>query len=200
MITPYRVTRTTLDLGLVVRATAESDGLRITYSITNGSDRDFEWVLPATCVRQESRFEDHFLERTYVHYQRGFELLASETPERIDMTLEQWLPCRYRAFHAWGWPASDKTKIQRGELTSYTKSRPIDRPFVATQSDDGAWVVATYSKGVGSVWSNPARTCQHADPSPALGAGESKTVELKVFLLQGDLDALLKRVDIEMAR
>jgi hypothetical protein len=73
---------------MTARATADPDGLLMTYVLTNHSDEDYSWILPATCIRQEARFEDHSLERTYVHVPRGFELLASETPERLDLALK----------------------------------------------------------------------------------------------------------------
>ena len=180
-----------------VQARAEPDGLRITYKFTNRSNENYAWIMPATCVRQSGSLEDPLLERTYVHHKNGFELLASETPDRLEMTQQQWLPCRYRAFHSWGRPRPEKRKIQRGGLTSYTKSRPVDLPFVATQSRNGKWLIATYAKGVGSVWTNPARTCQHADPLVALKAGETKSVELKTFVLRGGLNDLLDRVRVE---
>lgn len=44
-----------------------------------------------------SPFNDVFLERTYVHHADGLELLASETPERLRMKAEEWLPLRYVA-------------------------------------------------------------------------------------------------------
>lgn len=183
-----------------VRAAAEPDGLRLSYVLTNRSEEDYAWVLPATCVRLYSSFEDHYLERTYVHHRNGFELLASETPERLEMTLDEWYPCRYRAFHAWGWPNGKKLRIEKGGLVSYTKSRPIDRPFLATRSKDRKWVIATHTKDAGSVWTNPKRTCQHADPTVALKSGQTKILELKVFVLAGGLEDLLERVDAEANR
>jgi hypothetical protein len=54
-------------------------------------------IYAVTDPRLTSIFQDVRLERTYVHHTDGFDLLASETPDRLKMPLDQWLPCRYLA-------------------------------------------------------------------------------------------------------
>jgi len=100
---------------------------------------------------------------SYVHHKNGFDLLASETPARLTMPLEDWLPNRYRASYTWPVEPNRIEKKEEG-VTWYNKSRPVDAPFLATQSTDGKWILATFSRDPGNVWGNPELTCQHADP------------------------------------
>ena len=75
---------------------------------------------------------------------------------------------------------------------NYNKSRAVDQPFVATLSTDGQWVVASFAREVGNVWSNPELTCQHVDPQIPLPARGQATVETKMLVLQGSLDDALQ--------
>jgi hypothetical protein len=108
------------------------------------------------------------------------------------MPLDQWLPARYLASFTWPVPAQ---RIERREdgITYYNKSRAVDQPFIATLSADGAWVVASFARGTGNVWSNPELTCQHADPQTSLPPGQRATLEVKILVLQGPLDDALER-------
>ena len=78
--------------------------------------------------------------------------------------------------------------------------RVIDEPFIATCSHDGDWIAATCTRESGNVWSNPERTCQHADPSAPLAPGARICLEVKTFLIRADLDAILALVRAERAR
>jgi len=49
-------------------------------------------------------------------------------------------------------------------------------------SQDKKWIAATYTSEVGNVWTNPERSCQHADPAISLNAGETKNIELKASI------------------
>jgi hypothetical protein len=79
------------------RATLEEDGVLFHYEFQNRSDVDYEMITAVTDPRMTSALHDVRLERTYVHHKNGFDLLASETPERLIMPLDQWLPSRYLA-------------------------------------------------------------------------------------------------------
>jgi hypothetical protein len=70
----------------------------------------------------------------------------------------------------------------------YNKSRAVDAPFIATLSQDGRWVVASFTRNTGNVWSNPELTCQHVDPPAALSTGEEATLETKLLVVHGSLD------------
>ena len=174
-------------------ATLEDDGIRVTYTFVNRSDAPFEMIYAVTDPRMGPPFRDVRLERTYVHHKEGFDLLASETPQRLTMPLSQWLPARYLASYMW--PVPTKRAEKRDDnITYYNKSRAVDMPLVATLSEDRKWVVASFTNAVGNVWSNPELTCQHVDPSVALAPGESKSIEVKILIFPGTLDQVLKKV------
>jgi len=61
-----------------------------------------------------------------------------------------------------------------------------------------AWIAATYTKETGNLWTNPERTCHHADPAVTIYAGQTKSIALKTFIVKGDLEQILKMVDEEM--
>ncbi|MGC4104701.1 hypothetical protein [Ferruginibacter sp.] len=181
---------------LTAKAQLDTDGIRYSYTFTNTATVAWQNLQAVTCVKLYSAFSDTLLERTYVHHTKGFDLLASETPERLTMPLQKWLPCRYLVSYTWPVPAN---KIQKGEdgITRYNKSRKVDMPMIATISHDKKWVAATYTAETGNLWTNPERTCHHADPAIALGSNETKTLMLKTFLYQGRLEQLLKYIEKE---
>jgi hypothetical protein len=184
------------DLGagvhLLARATLESDGVRFHYEFTNDSQVAYEMIYAPTDPRLTSIFHDVRLERTYVHHADGFDLLASETPRRLTIPLDQWLPARYLVSFTWPVPAQ---RIERREdgITYYNKSRAVDASFIATVSTDKAWVIASFARTAGNVWSNPELTCQHVDPQPSLSAGQRTALETKMLVIRGSLDAALER-------
>jgi hypothetical protein len=143
-------------------------------------------IYAVTDPRLTSLFHDVRLERTYVHYPTGFELLAAETPARLTLPLQQWLPARYAA--SFTWPVPDR-RVERDDdgITHYTTSRRVDEPFIATVSSDMAWVVASFTRSTGNVWSNPELTCQHVDPQTPLAPGGTAVTEMKILVLRGSL-------------
>jgi hypothetical protein len=181
-------------ISMKAQATLENDGIRYSYQFTNHSSVDYDMMQAVTDPRMASPyFKDLRLERTYVHHRNGFELLAAETAERISMPLNQWLPNRYRASYTWSVEAQRTTKGDDG-ITFYNKSRAVDEPFIATQSTDGQWVVATFSYDPGNVWSNPELTCQHADPQVALHPGQTREYEVKTLVMRGTLEQVVAAV------
>ena len=179
------------NIRMIATARLESDGLRYTYKFINNSTVSYSNLQAVTCVKLYSAFSDTLLERTYVHHSNGFELLASETPQRLTMPLNKWIPCRYLV--SYNWPVPSK-RIEKDEdfITRYYKSRKADQPFIATISHDKNWIAATYTKETGNLWTNPERSCQHADPAITLKAGDTNTLELKTYILKGNLEQLLK--------
>ena len=184
------------DLGygvhLLARATHDGDGVRFRYDITNESPVAYDMIYAPTDPRLTSIFHDVRLERTYVHHADGFDLLASETPRRLTIPLDQWLPARYLASFTWPIPAQ---RIERRDdgIPYYNKSRAVDMPFIATVSTDKAWVIASFARTAGNVWSNPELTCQHVDPQTSLSPGQRATIELKLLVFRGSLDDGLER-------
>jgi hypothetical protein len=178
---------------LLARATLEEDGVLFHYEFQNRSKVDYEMITAVTDPRLTSTLHDVRLERTYVHHKNGFDLLASETPERLTMPLDQWLPSRYLVSYTW--PVPSKLVERRADgITYYNKSRVVDEPLIATISNDRKWVVASFTKTTGNVWSNPELTCQHVDPEKPLPRDERVVVEVKVLIFKGTLNQVLQKV------
>jgi len=184
--------------GLHMQATAtlEEDGVRFRYEFENRSKVAYEMIYAPTDPRMTSILHDVRLERTYVHHKDGFDLLASETPSRLTMPLNQWLPARYMASYTWPIPAK-KVEQRDDGITYYNKSRAVDEPLVATLSSDNKWVVASFTRTTGNVWSNPELTCQHVDSQIPLAAGAGAAMETKILVFQGSLNDVLKKVDAQ---
>jgi hypothetical protein len=178
-------------LHLLARATLEDDGVRFRYDVRNESQVAYSMIYAPTDPRLTSIFHDTRLERTYVHHAGGFDLLASETPGRLTQPLDQWLPARYLVSFTWPIPAQ---RVERRDgIPHYHKSRAVDMPFIATVSTDKAWVIASFARTAGNVWSNPELTCQHVDPQTSLSPGQRATIELKLLVFRGSLDDALER-------
>jgi len=183
---------------LLARSTLDSDGVRFRYEFRNGSPVGYDMIYAVTDPRLTSIFHDMRLERTYVHYATGPQLLAAETPARLTMPLRQWLPLRYLA--AFTWPVPPNRIEDRGDgITYYNTSRAVDQPFIATVSSDRAWVVASVARTTGNVWSNPELTCQHVDPQITLAPGETAVAEVKLLILRGSLNDVFRRAVQERA-
>jgi hypothetical protein len=182
-------------LTLSAKATLDKDGVEIEYQIVNPEKTGYAEVQAPTCIKLYRPFTDVFLERTYVHHTDGLSLLASETPERLSKNAEEWLPCRYIVRCA-----SDAVpptqRVERGSdgITHYNKLRPADTPFLATESNPKGWVAATHSLSSPDVWTNPARTCHHADSGAPLGANASAKLSLKLHLLRGGVREAWARI------
>jgi hypothetical protein len=178
---------------LTAEARLWQDGVSYTYHVTNNSTVTYENMQAPTCVKLYSAFSDTMLERTYVHHADGFDLLASETPERLTKGVGEWLPCRYLVPYTW---PVNSSRVEKGEdgITRYHKSRKVDRSIIATVSHDQQWVAATYTKLTGNVWTNPERTCHHVDPVMKVRPGERGSLWLKTFIIKGSLKELEKEL------
>jgi hypothetical protein len=128
-----------------------------------------------------------------VHAQQGFRLLASDIPERLTMPLDQWLPNRYRISYAW--PA-EETRVQKQAdgITFLNASTRANQPVIATVSTDHRWIMATFSRDPGNLWTNPELTCQHADPEIALPRQSEGAIEEKTLLFRGRLQDVADKV------
>ena len=171
---------------LLARATLEEDGVRFHFRFRNRSDQTYDLIYAPIDPRLTSEFHDVRLERTYVHHADGFDLLASETPSRLTMPLDRWLPARYLA--SFTWPVSSRRVEERDDIPHYNKSRAVDAPFIATLSRDRRWVIASFTRTTGNVWSNPELTCQHVDPQATASPGEEVTMDTKILVVRGSLD------------
>jgi hypothetical protein len=187
--------RTPSGFTLAGTATLQSDGLLLGYEIGNPEGTAFIQVQAPTCIKLYRPFTDVFLERTFVHHRDGLDLLASESPERLGKNAEEWLPCRYivRCSLQTVVPAQ-RVERQADGITRYHKLRPVDVPFIATVSSPAGWAAATHALDTDSVWTNPARTCHHADSSAALQAKSMAKLALKFYLVPGGVDEVWRRV------
>jgi hypothetical protein len=178
---------------MLARATLQEDGVLFHYEFENRSDVDYAMITAVTDPRMTGILHDVRLERTYVHRKDGFGLLAAETPGRLTMPLSQWLPARYLDSYTWPVPAQLVERRTDG-ITYYNASRPVDEPVIATISSDRKWVVASFTKATGNVWSNPELTCQHVDPEKPLPPNGRAVIEVKVLIFKGTLDQVLEKV------
>jgi len=169
---------------MLARATLEEDGVRFHFTLRNQSHTKYDLIWAPIDPRLTSVFHDVRLERTYVHHADGFDLLASETPGRLKMPLKEWLPARYLVSFTWPIPPHRVERRDDG-ITYYNKSRAVDAPFIATLSEDRKWVVASFTRDTGNVWSNPELTCQHVDPPAALAPGQQAILETKILVVRG---------------
>ena len=177
----------------LARATLEDDGVLFHYEFANHSDIAYDMVTAITDPRLMSIFQDLRLERTYVHQSDGFELLASGTPARLTMPLKDWLPARY--MDSYTWPVPPRLVEHRSDgITYYNNSHPVDEPLLATLSQDYKWVVASFTRTTGNVWSNPELTCQHVDQDIPLPAGGHGILEVKVLVFEGSLSQVQQKV------
>ena len=170
------------DIHMVARATVQDDGILFHYELLNRGDTTYDWIEGVTDPRMRGEFHDERLERTYVHHADGFAPLA-ERPVH--------LPARYLASYRWPVPSP---LVQRGDdgVMHVNKSRRVDEPFIVTQSIDRQWVVASFARDAGNVWSNPELTCQHVDPQAPLAAHGRVALEVKLLVMRGSLDDALR--------
>ena len=196
----WKKTDNTLEYGrdfgqirLVARATLQDDGIVFRYEFANHSGTDYDMVTAITDPRFHGVFYDPRLQRTYVHHQNGFDLLASETPARLTIPLKDWFPTRYLASYKVPVP---KERVQHRDdgITYYYKSRAVDLPMIATLSDDRTWVAASFARDPGNVWSNPELTCQHVDPELPLPHNGHVAFEVKILIFKGSLEDALGKV------
>lgn len=181
------------EIRFTARATLVDDGIVFRYDFANRSTNDYDMVTAVTDPRFHAVFYDPRLERTYVHHADGFDLLASETPDRLTMPLKQWFPARYHASFTAPVP-KDRVQHRDDGITYIYKSRPVDVPTIAALSADRKRLAASFARDPGNVWSNPELTCQHADPERPLGHGSAAVFEVKILIFKASLDEAPRRV------
>ncbi len=181
------------EIHFVARATLADDGILFHYEFVNHSTTDYDFATAITDPRFSAVFYDPRLERTYVHYKEGFDLLASETPERLTMPLKDWFPVRYHASYTAPVPA-ERVQHRDDGITYRYSSRVVDVPMIVTVSTDHDWVAASFSREPDNVWSNPELTCQHVDPHVPLPHNAQASYEMKILIFKGTLDDALHKV------
>jgi hypothetical protein len=170
--------------------------IAVTYEILSSAERQLAAVQAVTCVKLYRPFTDVFLQRTFVHDELGLQPIATETPERLTKNAEEWLPCRYISRVGGGTTAYKVEKLDG--VTRYFRSRPADAPFIATESAPAGWTACTFSRNADSLFTNPARTCHHADPM-SLSVSESRaSLGVNVLMVRGTPLEAWKRVAREL--
>lgn len=188
------------NMKMVACAKLDSIGIKFSYTFTNQSDNSYQHLQAITCVQLYSFFADTLLERTYIHTDNGFDIMASETPERLSMPLDEWLPCRYHVSYNWPIPNIKKEKGQ-DSIMKYYRSIKANYPFIATLSHDRTWVAATFTTQTGNLWTNPERSCHHVDPEISLiRPNEIKTIRLTTFVYEGNLNMIFNYLDEDKKR
>lgn len=177
-------------------AKLSDNGIAVIYEILSGSERQLAAVQAVTCVKLYRPFTDVFLERTLVHDESGLKLIATETPERLTKNAEEWLPCRYICRVGGGTTAYRVEKLDG--VTRYFRSRPADAPFIATGSDPAGWTACTFSQNADSVFTNPARTCHHADPISLSVSDGRASHGVNVLMVHGSPSDAWNRVAKEL--
>lgn len=176
------------------KATLQSDGVEIVYEVSQDSVRQLSALEAVTCVKLYRPFTDVFLDRTYTHHPDGLELIASDTPDRAGKNAEEWLPCRYIARVGKNAPSVPYRVEKQDGVTRYFKSRAADVAFLATESIPAGWTAATFANDCDSVFTNPARTCHHADPVARDVSDGRATLRLKVYLVRGTVADAWRKV------
>jgi hypothetical protein len=179
---------------LNARARLETDGVSINYDVLSPTRGPLATIMAPTCVKLYRPFTDVFLERTFVHHPKGLDLIASETPERLSMNAEEWLPIRYIVSVGEGTAGGQGRRERLEGVTRYFKSKAADVAFIATESQPKGWVAATHGLGCPSLFTNPARTCHHADPRVENVADGKAQLRLKVYMVRASLEELWRRV------
>jgi hypothetical protein len=169
------------------KASLEADGVAITHEVTSTATSNLTVVEAPTCVKLYRPFTDIFLERTYVHHPEGLQLIASETPDRLAKNAEEWLPCRYVVLCGKKAARPGRLTERLDGVTRYFKSRVADVAFIATESQPRGWVAAPHGIDCPSVFTNPARTCHHADSRVQSSSNGKALLRLKVYLIKGTL-------------
>jgi hypothetical protein len=181
------------DIHFVAHATLADDGILFHYEFVNHSATSYDMVTAVTDPRFSNVFYDPRLERTYVHYSDGFALLADETPARLTVPLNAWFPVRYLASYTAPIPV-ERVQHRSDGITYRYSARAVDTPMIATLSQDGKWVAASFARSPGNVWSNPELTCQHVDPDvPLLHDGHAQ-YKVKILIFKGTLENALDKV------
>ena len=181
----------------LARATLVNDGILFHYDFANSGTTDYDMATAITDPRFHAVFYDPRLERTYVHHKDGFALLAAHTPERLTMPLTEWFPVRYLAAYTIPIPSDLVRKPGDGITYRYSPDR-VDAPLIATLSNDGTWVAASFSRDPGNVWTNPQLTCQHVDPQVPLPHGAHAQYEMKILIFKGTLQDAMRKMSSQI--
>lgn len=170
---------------------AESDSVRFDFKLTNRGSQpiDLEWFQPA-CIRVE-RFtganQSNYIARSFIFTERGLTTL-DKTGRR-----EQAL---YRGGQVY---------VPRGINLEDVNPRPIasvqpTNGLIGCFSADGTHLLATASSATQELFEG-VYVCLHSDPRVGgLAAGQTKTIQARLYLLKNDSTELLRRYKKDFPR
>lgn len=178
--------RTTVDpaVEMLHEVQAGQDEITITFRFKNhgSEDVDLEWFQPA-CIRV-NRFtgasQSNYIDKAFIFTSRGLTFLSKT--QRTEEAL-------YRGGQVY---------VPKGIDLKDVNPRPIclDQPvngLIGCFSADNKWLFATASDATHELFEG-VYVCLHSDPHVGgLQAGEAKTFRSKIYLLENDVPALLKR-------
>src|SRR5262249_20922742 len=72
-------------IDFLARSTLDAAGVRFHYEFHNRSAVSYDMIVAVTDPRLTAFLHDVRLERTYVHYATGLQLLAADTPARLTL-------------------------------------------------------------------------------------------------------------------
>jgi hypothetical protein len=170
--------------------TAGTDELDIRFTMTNhGKENvDVQWFQPA-CIRVEKFsgcVQSNYTGKSFIFTERGLTLL--DNTRRTEDAL-------YRGGQVYVMPGIDNKDAN---------PRPIcfDRPtngLIGCFSADGKQLLATASDRTHELFEG-VYVCLHSDPRiEGLGAGETKSIRAKIYILPNDVPALLRRYERDFA-
>jgi hypothetical protein len=175
----------------------------ITYKLISTLPMAIYEARISTCVKLYRPFMDIFLERTFIHGTMGIDLLAAETPTRLNMNAEEWLPCRYIASSFPSSPLPSTARVSEEEhAVHYFRQGPADASFIATEATCSKWVAASYARTPSYIWTNPARTCHHLDWGVSLSETGIGEISQRLYILRGtaqDVWDLIRSTDSAIA-
>lgn len=170
---------------------ARGDEVTFDFRLKNRGESpvDLNWFQPA-CIRVD-RFtglgQSNYIEKSFIFTRRGLTLM-SETERREE------------AFYRGG-----QVYVPTGINLHDVNPRPIspDVPvngLIGCFSKDGRWILATAWDRTHELFQG-VYVCLHADPHVGgLAPGETKRVRGKLYLFEGDANALLRRYERDFKR
>jgi len=167
------------------RLSPNEDDVDLEFWIQNRRKTSVSVAAQFCAVLGKTIFEDHSLERSWIHTGGTWRKMAQTDRGGGKRSL-----CHY--------PCKDGPPVHDGELWGGSKD-VVDAPVVAVTSKDGKHVFAVAWPRPRSILSNADIPCVHADPIlPPCPAGRRVHVRGKIYLMDGTLDDVLRRVRREI--
>ena len=164
------------------RLSPNEDDVDLEFWLRNQRIEPVTLALQFCPVLANTMFEDHSLERTWVHTGGQWRKMAETDRGSGKRSL-----CHY--------PVESGPPVMDGEVWGGSKD-VVDLPVVAVTSEDGKYVFALSWPRPRSILSNAELPCVHADPALLeCPSGKVARIRGKLYLMEGSLDDLRRRVN-----